>query len=463
MDQKETILFLHWRDECPILRTFFQFLEHLNNFDVLWNTLSNDVTKIEKLVEEVAPKFVVTSIYTLQGETLDKLYYQNCIVIGFLSNCCAKNNIHLTCLSNGDQFHYNNIKIDAFCPEFIGFCSEDECNITPKNEILECQIITEKILKKMNHVLILRVKCPVFEHQTSFHYKLFHDVQKSYSMIPNSISMLEVLLPWVAIALIKGMCGMYHVCNSGTMSDYDIAKTTSIFLSSSEKIGKVQKCFDFSRKNYAKLFCDDFFENISSQSTFLHSLTKSPFFDAKNAFFEVLRNNACQSITNALISFSMQPELETHCVFHVSVDWDRFLQNYKNFGYPLERRWNELEVYSHNSFIFPSYFDDEKKKGQQFDAMKKVQAIESHLVGECELFPSKNANFFYRYFDFPKINFICLLDMYCDHFHEVVAQMMSNLKHCKKNDDFVIKYFRFEDKILQNENIAMDEIENILN
>lgn len=128
---------------------------------------------------------------------------------------CDKNNIHFTYIGTGCIYEYN------YCSNLdIGFTEEDEPNFSGSNYSI-VKTFTDKILKDTN-ALILRIRMPLsYEHNDRNLITKLLKYDKICS-IPNSMTILDDMLP-ISIDMMKNKeTGIYNFTNPGTISHNEI-------------------------------------------------------------------------------------------------------------------------------------------------------------------------------------------------------------------------------------------------
>jgi nucleoside-diphosphate-sugar epimerase len=128
---------------------------------------------------------------------------------------CDKNNIHFTYIGTGCIYEYNN-----FNKQDIGFTEEDEPNFSGSNYSI-VKTFTDKILKDTK-ALILRIRMPLsYEHNDRNLITKLLKYDKICS-IPNSMTILDDMLP-ISIDMMKNKeTGIYNFTNPGTISHNEI-------------------------------------------------------------------------------------------------------------------------------------------------------------------------------------------------------------------------------------------------
>ena len=141
----------------------------------------------------------------------------NTIGTTVLASECARRGIHLTYVGTGCIYEYN-----AEHPlGGKGFTEEEKPNFD-KSYYSYGKIITSQILQEYDNVLELRIRMPI---STDLHSRSFVTKITKYEKvvnIPNSMTILEDLLPLIPDMMEKKKTGIYNFCNPGVISHNEI-------------------------------------------------------------------------------------------------------------------------------------------------------------------------------------------------------------------------------------------------
>lgn len=205
-----------------------QLLQLLNdkNIDVISSKVRLDnYSDIGKELDLIQPTHVINSAGLTGRPSVcwcedhkDEVISVNVIGTTVLADECRRRNIHLTYMGTGCIYEYDDIHT---IENQIGFTEEDEPNFE-KSFYSKTKIITEKILKTMNNVLILRLRMPLSPdlHPRNFITKIIN--YEKVVNVPNSMSILDDLLPVAIDMCINKKIGIYNFTNPGTISHNDI-------------------------------------------------------------------------------------------------------------------------------------------------------------------------------------------------------------------------------------------------
>lgn len=141
----------------------------------------------------------------------------NVIGTAVLASECHRRGIHLTYVGTGCIYEY-----DRDHPiGGPGFTEDEEPNFA-KSYYSKTKIITEKILREYDNVLILRLRMPLSDnlHPRNFITKISR--YPKVIDVPNSMSVLHDLLPLIPIMIEKRLTGVYNFVNPGVISHNQI-------------------------------------------------------------------------------------------------------------------------------------------------------------------------------------------------------------------------------------------------
>jgi dTDP-4-dehydrorhamnose reductase len=144
-----------------------------------------------------------------------------------LADLCCIHGIHMTNFATGCIFHYDEKKPEH--PERFAnlvakdasrtFTEEDRPNFTG-SYYSETKGYVENMLREFDQVLTLRVRMPidgdVLYNKRNFIYKISH--YNKVVNIPNSMTVLNELLPYAIELAIRGRAGIMNFCNPGAIS-----------------------------------------------------------------------------------------------------------------------------------------------------------------------------------------------------------------------------------------------------
>lgn len=184
-----------------------------------------DRQSIELEIDNIKPTLIINAAGKTGVPNIDwcedhKLDVLRANVIGALvlaDVACAKG-IHLTVIGTGCIYEY-----DQQHPigGNVGFTEQDEPNFTGSFYSFTKGLI-QKLLAVYPNVLLLRVRMPISAdlHPRNFVTKIMH--YKKVVNIPNSMTVLDDLLPIVVDMSCKRLTGTYNFVNPGAISHNEI-------------------------------------------------------------------------------------------------------------------------------------------------------------------------------------------------------------------------------------------------
>jgi len=142
----------------------------------------------------------------------------NTIATAVLADYCCQRSIHLTYFGTGCIYEYDH---SHPMHSGVGFTEDDEPNFD-KSYYSKTKILTEKILRQYDNVLILRIRMPLSDdlHPRSFITKITR--YEKVVNIPNSMTILTELLPVAVDMVLKSKLGVYNFTNPGVISHNEI-------------------------------------------------------------------------------------------------------------------------------------------------------------------------------------------------------------------------------------------------
>ena len=216
-----------------------QFIEILTKQSISFNTgkaRADDIIEIEKEINEFNATHVVSFIGRTQGSIGDKKYttidyleqegklYENIRDNLFspfvLAEICNRKNIHYTYLGTGCIFKYDDEH--PFGKEINGFTEDSKPNFFGSSYSV-IKGFTDKIMKLYeNNVLNLRIRMPITGEETTRNFITKIVNYEKVCSVPNSMTVLPELLPYVVDMMKNRMTGTMNLTNPGLISHNDI-------------------------------------------------------------------------------------------------------------------------------------------------------------------------------------------------------------------------------------------------
>ena len=196
----------------------------------------NDIFELENEIDLIEPTHVISFIGRTHGTIGDKKYstidyleqegklYENIRDNLFspyvLAELCSKRKIHYTYLGTGCIFKYDDKH--PFGKELNGFTEHSEPNFFGSSYSI-VKGFTDKMMKLYeDNVLNLRIRMPITgeENPRNFITKIVN--YEKVCSIPNSMTVLPELLPYVLDMMKNGITGTVNLTNPGLISHNEI-------------------------------------------------------------------------------------------------------------------------------------------------------------------------------------------------------------------------------------------------
>lgn len=193
---------------------------------ILSNKRIYNYTDIENDIKLYKPTFIISSAGYSTPNTIDhyeshkeELVLTNTTGNLILADLTSKYNIHLTLIMSGCIYqykYYSDISYYKFkfseknIPNFSG-------SFYSKNRIQ-----TEELLSNYNNLCILRLRLPISNdmNKKSLISKIVN--YRTVINIPNSMTVLEDLIPLISIVMKKKLTGIFNLVNSGVITHPEI-------------------------------------------------------------------------------------------------------------------------------------------------------------------------------------------------------------------------------------------------
>ena len=216
-----------------------QFLEILENENIDYKKGQSRVDNLEGLNKEVNdynPTHIVSFIGRTHGKIDDKVFTtidyleqkgklfenvrDNLYSPLVLANLCEKKNIHLTYLGTGCIFKFD--EEHPFGEESNGFTEESNPNFYGSSYSI-VKGFTDKLMKLYSsNTLNLRIRMPITGSKNSRNFITKITTYEYICSIPNSMTVLPELLPYVLDMMINNKTGTINLTNPGLISHNQI-------------------------------------------------------------------------------------------------------------------------------------------------------------------------------------------------------------------------------------------------
>lgn len=224
---------LIWGSSGWIASLFIPILKNAGWTVVLATSRANCIDQVIKEIKSVNPSHLVSLIgrthgpghtsidYLEKKEKLDENLCDNLYGPFVLGQVAQQFNLHLLYVGTGCIFEYDNLHKMEEGEDGIAFTEQDEPNFGG-SQYSVAKKYTEKILSCNPNVLIARIRMPISyqDHPRNFISKIIR--YKKICSIPNSMSVLEDLLPILEQAMEKKFCGILNTVNPGLINHEQI-------------------------------------------------------------------------------------------------------------------------------------------------------------------------------------------------------------------------------------------------
>ncbi len=193
-------------------------------------------------IEKYKPKYIISAAGYSTPNTIDfyeknksDLLLTNTTGNLILAYLCNKMNIHLTLIMSGCIYDYQDKpyflqKTEDHVPNFFG--SYYSAN----------RIQTEKLLEIYDNICIIRLRMPISSdmHPKSLITKIIN--YKNVIDIPNSMSVLDDVLPFIIKIINYNLVGTFNVVNTGIISHPEILELYKKYINPNYKYNIISKC-----------------------------------------------------------------------------------------------------------------------------------------------------------------------------------------------------------------------------
>ena len=204
-----------------------------NNFKyILGKSRVNNIEDVEKEITEYYPTHVISLIGRTHGngiQTIDYLednLYDNIrdnlfspMILSILSN---KYKYHLTYLGTGCIFEYENLNdILEGKTDYKKFTESDNANFFGSSYSI-VKGFTDQLINLNNNVLNLRIRMPITSESNPRNFITKITSYEKICSIPNSMTVLPELLPYVVEMMKNKTTGTINLTNPGLISHNEI-------------------------------------------------------------------------------------------------------------------------------------------------------------------------------------------------------------------------------------------------
>ena len=216
-----------------------KFITILNNCNVnyvIGTSRVDDVSSVENEIDKYNPTHIISFIGRTHGKIGEKVYstidyleqegklYENVRDNLFspfvLADICRKRSIHYTYLGTGCIFTYDDEH--SLGKETNGFTEDIEPNFFGSSYSI-IKGFADKMMKLYtNNVLNLRIRMPITGEENSRNFITKIVNYEKICSIPNSMTVLPELLPYILDMMKKGITGTINFTNPGLISHNEI-------------------------------------------------------------------------------------------------------------------------------------------------------------------------------------------------------------------------------------------------
>jgi nucleoside-diphosphate-sugar epimerase len=206
----------------------------LNKHNLLYKLSSKRIYKYDDVMDDIntyKPTHIISAAGYSTPSNID--YYEsnieNLIITNttgnlILADITKRYNIHLTLIMSGCIYtytsddYYNNIYYEDDIPNFYG--STYSAN----------RIATEYFLMYYSNICILRLRMPISNDMSakSLITKIIN--YRTVINIPNSMSVLDDVIPFVHIVINKNLVGIYNLVNNGIITHTEILDLYKLYV-----------------------------------------------------------------------------------------------------------------------------------------------------------------------------------------------------------------------------------------
>lgn len=210
------------------------FIELLNQRNIAYTCGQVRVNNIKDVVNEVdtvKPTHIISFIGRTHGGSYTTIDYleqdgklteniqDNLFSPLVLAQLCSKRNIHYTYLGTGCIFKYDTEH--PFGMEVNGFTEESLPNFFDSS-YSSVKGFTDMLMHMYDNVLNLRIRMPITDMSNPRNFITKITNYKKICSVPNSMSVLTELLPYIIDMMERTITGTYNFTNPGLISHNEI-------------------------------------------------------------------------------------------------------------------------------------------------------------------------------------------------------------------------------------------------
>ena len=209
---------------------FVELLKEQSITFVCGKARADNINDVVSELESIKPSHVISFIGRTHGmgyTTIDYLEQEGKLVENIrdnlfspfvLAQLCDKYNIHYTYLGTGCIFKYDDIHM---IDNMNGFAEKDSPNFFGSSYSI-VKGFTDSMMKMYKNVLNLRIRMPITDTHNIRNFITKITNYKKICSVPNSMTVLPILLPYVLDMMKKHITGTINLTNPGVISHNEI-------------------------------------------------------------------------------------------------------------------------------------------------------------------------------------------------------------------------------------------------
>lgn len=193
-----------------------------NKHYVLLKTRIENYENIKKDIKKYNPTHIISAAGYPTPTTVDfyETHKSDLLLINtvgniILANLCEKYNVHLTLIMSGCIYKHSD-------NNYYKYYSENEKPNFTDSYYSNNRAMTENLLSIYKNICILRLRMPISYslHPKSLITKIIN--YRNIINIPNSMTVLEDMIPFIIIVLNKNLIGKFNLVNTGVATHPNI-------------------------------------------------------------------------------------------------------------------------------------------------------------------------------------------------------------------------------------------------
>jgi 3,5-epimerase/4-reductase len=214
-------------------KMFVKYLEEHNTLVFSAESRMENRSDVEQEIQKIAPDFIINCAGVTGRPNVDwcEDHKQETIrtnIIGTLNliDLAALHQIHLTNISTGCIYEYD---ADHPMGSGIGFTEEDKPNFDG-SFYSKTKGMLEQLLVNYPNLLNLRVRMPISDDLGPRNFITKISKYQKVVNVPNSMSILDDLIPIAVDMTLKKVTGVYNFVNPGTLSHNEVLDLYKVYI-----------------------------------------------------------------------------------------------------------------------------------------------------------------------------------------------------------------------------------------